>query len=446
MPGSLTLRPIEANLTRDTVNIGKMSPYCAFQIDEDTVSTSVCKNGGKHPHWEDVCTISASKNDKSLLQVHVIDNETLLKDNHIGSFSIDLKDIKSAKPVSRWYPIYYNEKQAGEILLEAAFVNQENTVKSTAVKEEAALARAAITQKAVEQIKINQRIAEEAKIAQKTVEQAKITQKAVDQANIIVDHSEKKFYHEQRQIIEPHTFIKEVDYVDTVPVMQRVEMMEPVKVVKDVEYTKLVSVMKKVEIVEPQVIKKMIEVIEPRVVTKTIQVVENVLVMKEVEIVESRTIVKEIETFEPQTFKKQVEVTEYVPVMREVQVTEPVHLKKTVEYIEPIITTKIITKEIREDVIIGEETKTTVGPATVRDVEHSKTAVIAAETVVATATVVVPETTKTTISSDAAIVVEETKTTIIPASVEVTETITVEDHSSDKKSKKQKQAEKKLKH
>jgi len=417
MPGSFTLRPKEANLTRDTVYIGKMSPYCAFQLGEETISTAICKRGGKNPHWADVCTMPASMNNDSLLKVHVIDNETLLKDDHIGSFSLDLKEVVSAGNVSKWYPLFYNDKPAGEILLETSFVNQDSFVLPADFKKKAAITR----------------------------------EESLNFDEPVVGETASRIYHEQRQTIEPHTFTKEVDYVDTVSVMQKVEMMEPIKVMKDVEYTKLVAVMKKIEVVEPQVVKKMIEVVEPRVVTKTIQVVENVVVMREVEVIESRSIIKEIETFEPQTFRKQVEVTEYVPVIREVQVTEPVHLKKTVEYVEPVTTTKTITKEIREPIIISEEVRTTVGPATVLDVELKRT-VVAAETRVATATAVVVEEINTAKIANAAVVVEETKTTLIPtAVVEITQTNTLVDEmdaiqkSAEKRSKKQKQAEKKFK-
>jgi len=323
MPGSYTFRPIEANLTHNTELIGKMSPYCAFQLGETIVKSEICKKGGKNPHWEDVVTLPAPINNESIVQVHVMDKDRFTKDDHIGSISVDVSTLQTKGHSSKWYPIYHHDKPAGELLLEAAFIAGDSTTQFAGREE--------------------------------TI---------VDQIEAATLGADTKIYQEQRQVVEPHTFTKEVDVVETVPVIQNVEVMEPVKVTKDVEYTEVVPVMKKIETVEPQVVKKEVEVIEPRLVTKTIQVVENVPVMKEVEVIESIPVVKEVETFEPQTFTKQVEVTDYVPVTKQVEVTEPIHVKKAVEFVEPIVTTQTITKEVKEPVIVNEEITTTVGPAT----------------------------------------------------------------------------------
>jgi len=320
MPGSFTLRPIEANLIHDTELIGKMSPYCSFQLGEKIVASAICKKGGKNPHWEDVVTMPVPVMNDDLLQVHVMDKDRFTKDDEIGSFSLDLKEIETVGSVSKWYPLFYKNKPAGEIHLETSFVGQDINIQS--------------------------------------------------QTGVTGFEAETKIYHEQKQIVEPHTFTKEIDVVETVPVTQKIEVMEPVKVMKDVEYTEVVPVTKKIETIEPEVVKKEVEVIEPRLVTKTIQVVENVPVMKEVEVIESKPVIKEVESFEPQTFTKQVEVTEYVPVTKEVTVTEPVHMKKAVEYVEDVITTQTVTKEVKEPVIVNEEIKTTVGPATLIGAEE----------------------------------------------------------------------------
>jgi len=329
MPGSYTLKPIEANLTHNTELIGKMNPYCTFQLGETIVQSEVCKKGGKNPHWGDVVTLPVPINTESICQVNVMDKDRFTKDDLVGSISVDLSTLQTKGHSSKWYPIYYHDKPAGELLLEAAFISGDSKTQFAGREE--------------------------------TI---------VDQTETSTLGADTKIYQEQRQVVEPHTFTKEVDVVETVPVMQNIEVMEPVKVTKDVEYTEVVPVMKQIETVEPQVVKKEVEVIEPRVVTKTIQVVENVPVMKEVEVIESIPVIKEVETFEPQTFTKQVEVTDYVPVTKQVQVSEPIHVKKAVEFVEDVITTQTITKEVKEPVIVNEEIKTTVGPATMIGAEE----------------------------------------------------------------------------
>jgi hypothetical protein len=181
-----------------------------------------------------------------------------------------------------------------------------------------------------------------------------------------------RFVVEQKQTVQPHTFMREIDVTETQPVQRQVQVYEPRTVIKDVQYTELVPVIKRVETVTPQKVLKDIQVMEPRLVTKTIEVIENVPVKKMIEVIESVPIQREIDTYEQQTFMREIEVTEQVPVKRQITVTEPVHLKKNVEFMEPIITTQTITKEIRPEVTVNQEITKSVGPATLRTYEQTE--------------------------------------------------------------------------
>jgi len=120
MPGTFTLRPIQATLTHDTDWLGKMDPYCSYRVGPDRVKGPVCRNGGKFPKWEDATVSIPAMNEPSLL-VDLLDKDKLWADGNIGSFVIDLQEIQSRGQLSKWYPVYYHKKPAGEILLEAAF-------------------------------------------------------------------------------------------------------------------------------------------------------------------------------------------------------------------------------------------------------------------------------------------------------------------------------------
>jgi len=378
MPGTIVFKPIEANLTHNTDFIKKMNPYCAFIIGNKRINSQICKHGGKHPHWNDAVTVPFTN--ESRIMVELMDKDKITKDDHIGSFMIDLPELETQGQSSKWYPLFYKNKPAGEILLEASFQGQPGFGGQQAgfagqqtgfVGQQAGFAG----QEAGfigQETGFNQGLAREENFGQTGFvqreeafiqEPAFIQQETLVNQKPIVEEGTRTFV-EQRQHVEPHTFLKEVDVVETRPVQQTIEVMEPRKVLKEVQYTEAVPVKKQIETIEPQVIRKEVEVMEPKLVTKTIQVVENVPVKKQVEVIESVPRIQEVETFEPQTFTKQVEVTEQVPVMKQVTVTEPVHLKKAVEFVEPIITTETITKEIRPEVIVNEEITTSVGPAT----------------------------------------------------------------------------------
>jgi hypothetical protein len=368
MPGTITLRPIEANLTHNTDLLTKMNPYCVFVLGTQRYNSQICKKGGKHPVWNDAVTIPIANENKIL--VEVMDKDKISKDDVIGSFMLDINELASQQHINRWYPLFYKNKPAGEILLDADFSGQGfgqaglmgQEFQQTGLNQQAGFTQqtsANITNLESERFteRENLGFAKEGFVQQETITNQGLIQEP------------RQVFTEQRQVVEPHTFMKEVDVVETRPVLKEIEVLEPVKVMKDVQFTEAVPVTKQIETIEPQVVKKQVEVMEPRLVTKQIQVVENVPVMKEVEVIESIPVIKEVETFEPQTFTKTVEVTEQVPVMKTVTVTEPVTLRKAVEYVEPVITTQTITKEVQPSVIVDEKITTEVGPASVIDIK-----------------------------------------------------------------------------
>jgi len=379
MPGNITFKPIQANLIHNTDWLSKMNPYCAFVVGGQKIKSEVCRKGGKHPHWTDAVTIPVAN--ESEIRVEVMDKDRFTNDDEIGSFSISLPEIESQGQVSRWYPLFYKNKLAGEILMEAAFEGSTFVAeRPQEILTEQQPVEVISEQKPVETIPEQQIVPEKEILVQDTftqsvyvpkdtlMQQQNVRQEVVYNQGAPQEEAHRVFV-EQKQVVEPHTFMKEVDVVETRPMMKEIEVLEPHKVLKDVQYTEAVPVRKQIETVEPHVIMKDIEVVEPRLVTKEVQVIENVPVMRRVEVIESVPVIKEVETFEPQTFTKQVEVTEQVPVKKQVTVTEPVHRKQTVEFVEPVITTQTITKEIQPPIIVDEFVKKEVGPARVIDID-----------------------------------------------------------------------------
>jgi len=120
MPGTFTFRPIQATLTHDTEWLGKMDPYCSYRVGPDRIKGPVCRNGGKFPKWEDATVNVPATNDQSIV-VDLMDKDKVLFDDNIGSFVIDLQEVQSRGQISKWYPVYWKQKPAGEILLEAAY-------------------------------------------------------------------------------------------------------------------------------------------------------------------------------------------------------------------------------------------------------------------------------------------------------------------------------------
>jgi len=119
MPGTLTIRPLAAKLTRDTEIFGQMDPYCKITFGKQKVQGSVCKNGGKHPHWED--TLTLRRNNEPNLEIEIKEKDWLLPDGTIGTCLVNLREVEAQKRVLKWYPVSYQDKPAGQILIEATF-------------------------------------------------------------------------------------------------------------------------------------------------------------------------------------------------------------------------------------------------------------------------------------------------------------------------------------
>jgi hypothetical protein len=120
MPGTFSFRPIQANLTHDTDWLGKMDPYCSYRVGPQRIKGPICRNGGKFPKWEDATVNVPATNEPSMV-VDLMDKDKVLFDDNIGSFVIDLQEVQNRGQLSKWYPVYYRQKPAGEILLEAAY-------------------------------------------------------------------------------------------------------------------------------------------------------------------------------------------------------------------------------------------------------------------------------------------------------------------------------------
>jgi len=298
--------------------------------------------------------------------IEVMDKDKITHDDVIGTMELDLKEIQDRGHVSKWYPLSYKNKAAGEILLDCTFESAYIPTDQAFKGEQAITSTSqSITAPGGQKYNVEQSYATQPILQQEALKKEEMwhsEKQTTSHCN--VSHEHGHVFMEQSQVVEPRTFTKTVDVVETRSVLREIEVLEPQKVLKEVQYTEAVPIKKRIECVEPQVVMKEVEVIEPRLVTKEIKVVENVSVKKFVEIIEPHTVLKDFDTYEPQCFTKQVEVIEQVPVKKQVTVTEAVTVTKNVDFIEPVITTRTITKEVLEPVVIDQKITQTIGPAT----------------------------------------------------------------------------------
>lgn len=119
MPGTLTIRPLTANLTRDTEIFGTMDPYCKIILGNQKISGEVCRNGGKHPSWEDTLVLRRISEPSCVIEVK--EKDWLLPDGTIGICDVNLLEVEAQKRVLKWYPVLYENKPVGKLLLEISY-------------------------------------------------------------------------------------------------------------------------------------------------------------------------------------------------------------------------------------------------------------------------------------------------------------------------------------
>ena len=130
MSGTLVIKPVEAKLTHDTETFGKMDPYCQVLIGKEVIKGQVCHSGGKNPKWHNEI-ISVKRNYEPVCYIELKDKDTVTADDIIGVTQIDLTTLVPSNITAKWYPIFYKQKSAGEVLLEIVFTPNENPQNSS---------------------------------------------------------------------------------------------------------------------------------------------------------------------------------------------------------------------------------------------------------------------------------------------------------------------------
>ena len=133
MPGTLSIRPIEARLTHNTRILGSMDTYYQILMGYQSFRSKLCLKGGKNPHWDSVVTLK--KNDENTLFIELKDHRTSSADKTIGVCQVDLSNASQSEKLE-WYTLYFDEKPAGELLVNMVFSPDESGEKTSQNEKE----------------------------------------------------------------------------------------------------------------------------------------------------------------------------------------------------------------------------------------------------------------------------------------------------------------------
>jgi Ca2+-dependent lipid-binding protein len=110
--GKLTVKVIEAKLSRDTEMFASMSPYVKLLCGGVECQTKIHESGGKTPSWNQSFHFNIVG--ERTLTFKVMDKDTFSSDT-VGECTIKLDDVYMEKHIQKWYSIIYENVGAGQI-------------------------------------------------------------------------------------------------------------------------------------------------------------------------------------------------------------------------------------------------------------------------------------------------------------------------------------------
>lgn len=116
MGRSLLIRPVAAQLSHRTDFIlFKMDPFVEIAIGPHRYKTTVHKNGGKRPQWNETFThqLCGNEGDMSV----IVWDQDRRKVDLVGETRINLNQVLAQGSSSNWYELFWRGKTAGRILI-----------------------------------------------------------------------------------------------------------------------------------------------------------------------------------------------------------------------------------------------------------------------------------------------------------------------------------------
>ena len=114
--GTLKLHILEARLTRDTEDFGKMDPYCVINTRMQRFRTHTIDDVGKNPVWSNEVFDIDVKYIGDDMHIEVFDEDPC-KSDLIGEANVKLSAMCINGGLDEWFELGYCGKKAGSVHL-----------------------------------------------------------------------------------------------------------------------------------------------------------------------------------------------------------------------------------------------------------------------------------------------------------------------------------------
>lgn len=112
--GSLTIKLIQAELTRDVKKFGKMNVFVTFEHKTSTHKSEICESEGKEPSWENQQFEFLIKDDDEHISLTVF-SKNLLKNKQVGQSKLWVENLIKYGGEVWWEQITHEGKPAGKV-------------------------------------------------------------------------------------------------------------------------------------------------------------------------------------------------------------------------------------------------------------------------------------------------------------------------------------------
>ncbi|KRX05399.1 C2 domain [Pseudocohnilembus persalinus] len=119
MQGNLQVKPLSANLVRDTEFGGKMDPYVKLKIGSSLFKTKPHHGGGKRPTWGETGSMRINKGDY-IMEIEIWDKD-FGPDDMIAQGSFPLNKLEKSCHSQEWINLTYKGKHGGQILIDMQY-------------------------------------------------------------------------------------------------------------------------------------------------------------------------------------------------------------------------------------------------------------------------------------------------------------------------------------
>jgi Ca2+-dependent lipid-binding protein len=115
--GSITIRPLAANLTHDVDLFGKQDAYCLVTFGTQQWKSQICKSGGKTPTWNDEVTFSVQPG-VDIIRIALYDDKLIGSDKLIAEGVIPVEKLFNfSSPFDEKIPLTFKAKPCGFLQL-----------------------------------------------------------------------------------------------------------------------------------------------------------------------------------------------------------------------------------------------------------------------------------------------------------------------------------------